>query len=124
MELREALKLVWNEERIDKFIKELEGEVSSYKIDCLEKFIEDIIENDKLVDETKLKRYCKNMDAFENGRAFLFDFFTAIKTPEGDIVAERVQEDEDEANRIIENLIERGAISVKEVPGEFIVWYR
>ncbi|MGL5982970.1 MAG: hypothetical protein ACRCZR_06555, partial [Cetobacterium sp.] len=63
------------------------------------------------------------MDAFINAEEFLIDFFKCIKTPEGDAVANRLENNPEEVERLLNGLLASKKIRVKENAEEFIVWY-
>ena len=113
----------WNKEKSDKFYETLESSVLSYKVDCLEKFIEDIFEENPSVKRDEILRYAKNMDAFTDAEEFLIDFFKSTRTLEGDIVAARLENNPEEVERLLNGLLASKKIRVKENENEFIVWY-
>ncbi|WP_448822070.1 hypothetical protein [Cetobacterium sp.] len=121
--VRETFYMHWSKEKSDKFYETLESSVLSYKIECLEKFIEDIFEENPQVKRDEILRYAKNMDAFTDAEEFLVDFFKSTRTPEGDAVAARLEDNPDEVERLLNGLLASTKIRVKENENEFIVWY-
>lgn len=121
--IEETLYKYWSKDKSDKFYKTLESSVLSYKVDCLEKFIEDIFLENPNVKRDELLRYTKNMDAFVNAEEFLIDFFKSTRTPEGDAVASRLEENPDEVERLLNGLLISKKIRIKEDENELIVWY-
>ena len=113
----------WNKEKSDKFYETLESSVLSYKVDCLEKFIEDIFEENPSVKRDEILRYAKNMDAFTDAEEFLIDFFNSTRTSEGNAVAARLEDNPEEVERLLNGLLASKRIRVKENENEFIVWY-
>ena len=113
----------WSKEKSDKFYESLESSVLSYKVECLEKFIEDIFEENPSVKRDEILRYAKNMDAFTDAEEFLIDFFKSTRTPEGDAVAARLEDNPEEVERLLNGLLASKRIRVKENENEFIVWY-
>lgn len=113
----------WDKEKSDKFYESLESSVLSYKVECLEKFIEDIFEENPNVKRDEILRYAKNMDAFTDAEEFLIDFFRSTRTPEGDAVATRLEDNPEEVERLLNGLLASKKIRVKENENEFIVWY-
>lgn len=113
----------WNKEKSDKFYETLESSVLSYKVDCLEKFIEDIFEENPSVKRDEILRYAKNMDAFTDAEEFLIDFFKSTRTPEGDAIAARLEDNPEEVERLLNGLLASKKIRIKENENEFIVWY-
>ncbi|MGL5575979.1 hypothetical protein [Cetobacterium sp.] len=63
----------WSKEKSDIFYKTLESSVLSYKLECLEKFIENIFEENLAVKRDEILRCAKNMDAFTDAEEFLVD---------------------------------------------------
>ena len=122
--LKKQLSKIWKNDRIEKFYKSIEKHCKLYKIECLEKFIIEIIDGNEKVEEKDLIRYCNNMDAYVSDTEFMIDFFRAIRTPEGDAVAKRIEDDHEEVLRMVEGLKSSGKIEYKESPEEFIVWYK
>lgn len=121
--IKETLYKYWSKEKSDNFCKTLESSILSYKVDCLEKFIEDIFLENPNVKRNELLRYTKNMDAFVNAEEFLIDFFKATRTPEGDAVAVKLENNTDEVERLLNGLIVSKKIRVKENENEIIIWY-
>lgn len=121
--IKENLLKIWDNGRVESFSEELEKTFPVYKIECLEKFIEDIVSEDPMISEEKLKRYCKNMDAFIDAEEFLVDFFKSTRTTEGDAVATRLKDNPEEVERLVDGLLSLKKIRVKEKENEFIVWY-
>ncbi|MGL5623689.1 hypothetical protein [Cetobacterium sp.] len=113
----------WDKEKSDKFYESLESSVLSYKVECLEKFIEDIFEENPGVKRAEILRYTKNMDAFTDAEEFLIDFFKSTRTPEGNAVAARLEGNPEEVERLLNGLLASKRIRVKENENEFIVWY-
>lgn len=113
----------WSKEKSDKFYKVLQSSVLSYKIECLEKFIEDIFRDNPQVKRDEILRYTKNMDAFTDAKEFLVDFFKSTKTPEGNAVAARLEDNPEEVERLLDGLLASKRIRVKDNETEFIVWY-
>lgn len=121
--IEETLYKYWSKERTDKFYEILESSVLTYKVECLEKFIEEILKENPNVNEDELLRYIKNMDAFCNAEEFLIDFFKSTRTAEGDAVAARLEDNPKEVERFLEGLLTSKRIRIKERENEFIVWY-
>ncbi|MGL4862617.1 MAG: hypothetical protein ACRC4T_05775 [Cetobacterium sp.] len=121
--VRETFYKHWNKDKCDKFYEVLQSSVLSYKIECLEKFIDDIFEENPSVKIDEILRYTKNMDAFTNAEEFLIDFFRSTRTPEGDAVAARLKDNPEEVERLLNGLLASKRIKVKESENEFIVWY-
>lgn len=121
--IKENLLKIWDNERVESFSKELESSFPIYKIECLERFLEEIVEEDPIISEEKLMRYCKNMDAFTDVEEFLIDFFKSTRTPEGEAVATRLEDNSEEVERLLDGLLASKRIRVKENENEFIVWY-
>lgn len=121
--VRETFYKYWNKEKSDTFYKTLESSVLSYKLECLEKFIEDIFKENPSVKRDEILRYAKNMDAFIDAEEFLIDFFKCTKTPEGDAIAARLEGNSEEVQRFLSGLLASKKIRVKENENEFIVWY-
>lgn len=121
--VRETFYKYWNKEKSDKFYEVLQSSVLSYKIECLEKFIEDIFEENPSVKRDVILRYAKNMDAFTDSEEFLIDFFKCTRTPEGDAIAARLEDNTEEVERFLNGLLASKKIRVKENENEFIVWY-
>lgn len=113
----------WDKDKSDKFYESLESSVLSYKVECLEKFIEDIFEENPNVKRDEILRYTKNMDAFTDAEEFLIDFFKSTRTPEGDAIATRLEDNPEEVERLLNGLLASKRIRVKENENEFIVWY-
>lgn len=113
----------WGKEKSDKFYENLESSVLSYKVECLEKFIEDIFEENPNVKKNEILRYAKNMDAFTDAEEFLIDFFKSTRTSEGDAVAARLDGNPEEIERLLNGLLASKRIRIKENENEFIVWY-
>lgn len=113
----------WSKEKSDKFYESLESSVLSYKVECLEKFIEDIFEENPSVKRDEILRYAKNMDAFTDAEEFLIDFFKSTRTSEGNAVAARLEDNPEEVERLLNGLLASKRIRVKENENEFIVWY-
>lgn len=121
--IKEVFYKYWDKKKSDKFYESLESSVLSYKVECLEKFIEDIFEENPSVKRDEILRYAKNMDAFTNAEEFLIDFFKSTRTPEGDAVAARLEHNPEEVERLLNGLLASKRIRVKENENEFIVWY-
>ena len=121
--VRETFYKHWNKEKSDTFYKTLESSVLSYKLECLEKFIEEIFEENPGVKRDEILRYAKNMDAFTDAEEFLIDFFKSTRTLEGDAVAARLEDNPEEVERLLSGLLTSKRIRVKENETEFIVWY-
>ncbi|MEG2352943.1 MAG: hypothetical protein RSB33_06565 [Cetobacterium sp.] len=121
--IKENLLKIWDNGRVESFSKELEKNFPVYKTECLEKFIENIVAEEPIISEEKLKRYCKNMDAFIDAEEFLVDFFKSTRTPEGDAVAAKLEDNPEEVERLLDGLLSLKKIRVKENENEFIVWY-
>ncbi|MGL4802057.1 MAG: hypothetical protein ACRC18_07300 [Cetobacterium sp.] len=121
--VRETFYKNWPKEKADKFYEVLQSSVLSYKIECLEKFIEDIFEENPSIKRDEILRYAKNMDAFTDAEEFLIDFFKSTRTPEGDVVAARLEGNSEEVERLLNGLLASKKIRVKENENEFIVWY-
>lgn len=121
--IKEVFYKYWDKEKSDKFYESLESSVLSYKVECLEKFIEDIFEENPSVKRDEILRYAKNMDAFTNAEEFLIDFFKSTRTPEGDAVATRLEDNPEEVERLLSGLLASKRIRIKENENEFIVWY-
>lgn len=121
--VRETFYKHWSKEKSDKFYEILQSSVLSYKIECLERFIEEIFEENPGVKRDEILRYTKNMDAFTDAEEFLIDFFKSTKTPEGDAVAARLEDNPEEVERLLNGLLALKKIRVKEKENEFIVWY-
>ena len=121
--IKKTLYKYWDKEKSDTFYEVLESSVLSYKVECLEKFIEDIFEENPSVKMDEILRYAKNMDAFTDAEEFLIDFFKATRTPEGDAVAARLEGNPKEVERLLDGLLASKRIRVKENENEFIVWY-
>ena len=113
----------WSKEKSDRFYEVLQSSVLSYKIECLEKFIEDIFRDNPQVKRDEILRYTKNMDAFSDAEDFLIDFFKSTRTPEGDAVAARLEDNPEEVERLLNGLLTSKRIKVKESENELIVWY-
>lgn len=113
----------WSKEKSDKFYEILESSVLSYKVECLEKFIEDIFEDNPSVKRDEILRYAKNMDAFTDAEEFLIDFFKSTRTSEGNVIAARLEDNPEEVERLLSGLLASKKIRVKENENEFIVWY-
>ena len=120
---RETFYKYWDKEKSDTFYKTLESSVLSYKIECLEKFIEEIFKENPSVKRDEILRYTKNMDAFTDAEEFLIDFFKSTRTPEGDVIAARLEDNPEEVERLLNGLLASKRIRVKENENEFIVWY-
>lgn len=121
--VRETFYKNWSKEKSDKFYEVLQSSVLSYKIECLEKFIEDIFQENPQVKRDEILRYAKNMDAFTNADEFLIDFFKSTRTPEGDAIAARLEDNSEEVERLLSGLLASKRIRIKENENEFIVWY-
>ena len=121
--VREAFYKNWSKEKSDKFYDVLQSSVLSYKIECLEKFIEEIFKENPSVKRDEILRYTKNMDAFTYAEEFLIDFFKSTRTPEGDVIAARLEDNPEEVERLLNGLLASKRIRVKENENEFIVWY-
>ena len=121
--VRETFYKNWTKEKSDKFYEVLQSSVLSYKIECLEKFIEDIFKENPNVKRDEILRYTKNMDAFTDAEEFLIDFFKSTRTPEGEIVAKKLEDNPEEVERLLNGLLDSNKIRVKENENEFIVWY-
>lgn len=121
--IKEILEKYWDNNRVEKFCENLEREVLSYKVECLERFLEDIFIENPNVNENELIRFAKNMDAFVNSEEFLVDFFKGIKTPEGDTIAEKLKGNDEEIERVVGELLKLGKIKIIENESEFLVWY-
>ena len=121
--IKKTLYKYCDKEKSDTFYEVLESSVLSYKVECLEKFIEDIFEENPSVKRDEILRYAKNMDAFTDAEEFLIDFFKATRTPEGDAVAARLEGNPKEVERLLDGLLASKRIRVKENENEFIVWY-
>ena len=121
--IKEVFYKHWDKEKSDKFYESLKSSVLSYKVECLEKFIEDIFEENPSVKRDEILRYAKNMDAFTDAEEFLIDFFKSTRTSEGNAVAERLENNPEEVERLLNGLLTSKRIKVKENENEFIVWY-
>lgn len=121
--IKNTLYKYWSKEKTDKFYETLESTILVYKIECLEKFIEDILKENPEVKRDELLKYAQNMDAFSNAEEFLIDFFKSTRTAEGDAVAARLEDNPIEVERFLEGLLASKRIKVKENENEFIVWY-
>lgn len=121
--IKETLYKYWSKEKSDKFYETLESSVLTYKVECLEKFIEEILKENPEVKRDELLKYAKNMDAFSNAEEFLIDFFKSTRTAEGDAVAARLENNPEEVERFLEGLLTSKRIRIKERENEFIVWY-
>ncbi|MGL5724832.1 hypothetical protein [Cetobacterium sp.] len=121
--IKETLYKYWSKEKSDKFYETLESSVLTYKVECLEKFIEEILKENPKVKRNELLTYAKNMDAFSNAEEFLIDFFKSTRTPEGDAVAARLEDNPEEVERFLTALLSSKKVRVKESESEFIVWY-
>lgn len=121
--IKEILYKYWSKEKSDKFYETLESSVLTYKVECLEKFIEEILKENPEVKRDELLKYAQNMDAFSNAEEFLIDFFKSTRTPEGDAVAARLEDNPEEVERFLTALLSSKKIRVKESENEFIVWY-
>ena len=121
--IKETLYKYWSKEKTDKFYETLESTILVYKIECLEKFIEEILKENPEVKRNELLTYTKNMDAFSNAEEFLIDFFKSTRTPQGDAVAARLEDNPEEVERFLTALLASKKIRVKENWNEFIVWY-
>ncbi|MGL5611871.1 hypothetical protein [Cetobacterium sp.] len=121
--IKEVFYKHWDKEKSDKFYESLESSVLSYKVECLEKFIEDIFEENPSVKRDEILRYAKNMDAFTDAEEFLIDFFKSTRTPEGNAVAARLEDNPEEVERLLNGLLASKRIRIKENENEFIVWY-
>ncbi|MGL5367983.1 MAG: hypothetical protein ACRDAG_06715, partial [Cetobacterium somerae] len=75
------------------------------------------------VKRDEILRYTKNMDAFTDAEEFLIDFFKSTRTPEGDAIATRLEDNPEEVERLLNGLLASKRIRVKENENEFIVWY-
>ncbi|MGL4868487.1 MAG: hypothetical protein ACRC4S_07595 [Cetobacterium sp.] len=121
--IREVLCNYWEPELVMDFYEDLEDSVLSYKIDCLEFFIDEMLTENPQITELEIMNHARNMDAYVSSEEFLIDFFKCTKTPEGDSIARRLENDEKEVERLVHELIMLKKIRVKEKPNEFIVWY-
>lgn len=121
--VRETFYKHWSKEKSDTFYKTLESSVLNYKLECLEKFIEDIFNENPAVKRDEILRYAKNMDAFTDAEEFLIDFFKCTRTPEGDAIAARLEDNPEEVERFLNGLLTSKKIRIKENEHEFIVWY-
>ncbi|MGL5715696.1 MAG: hypothetical protein ACRCX2_21925 [Paraclostridium sp.] len=121
--IKETLYKYWSKEKTDKFYETLESTILVYKIECLEKFIEEILKENPEVKRNELLTYAKNMDAFSNAEEFLIDFFKSTRTAEGDAVAARLEDNPAEVERFLTALLVSKKIRTKENGNEFIVWY-
>lgn len=121
--VRETFYKYWDKEKSDTFYKTLESSVLSYKLECLEKFIEDIFKENPSVKRDEILKYAKNMDAFTDAEEFLIDFFKCTRTPEGDAIATRLKDNSEEIERFLNGLLASKKIRIKENESEFIVWY-
>lgn len=121
--VRETFYKNWSKEKSDKFYEVLQSSVLSYKIECLEKFIEEIFEENPSVKRDEILRYTKNMDAFTHAEEFLIDFFKSTRTLEGDAIAARLEDNPEEVERLLNGLLSSKRIRIKEKENEFIVWY-
>lgn len=121
--IKETLYKYWSKEKTNKFYETLESTVLVYKIECLEKFIEEILKENPDVKTDELLRYAKNMDAFSNAEEFLIDFFKSTRTAEGDAIAARLEDNSEEVERFLEGLLVSKKIRTKESEDEFIIWY-
>lgn len=115
--IKKTLYKYWSKEKSDKFYETLKSSILSYKIDCLEKFIEDIFLENPNVKRDELLKYAKNMDAFINVEEFLIS--TTIS--EDDII--RLQDNPNEIEKILNKLLISKKVRVKQNKSEFIVWY-
>ncbi|MGL4999285.1 MAG: hypothetical protein ACRC5T_09980, partial [Cetobacterium sp.] len=109
--------------KVDEFYETLQSKVLSYKIECLEYFIEDILRENPLIKSSEIIKLAQNMDAFVSCEEFLIDFFKCTETPEADAVIARLDNDSDEVQRLVEGLVKSKKIRVKENENEFIVMY-
>ena len=121
--IKNTLYKYWSKEKTDKFYETLESTILVYKIECLEKFIEEILKENPEVKRNELLTYTKNMDAFSNAEEFLIDFFKSTRTPQGDAVAARLEDNPEEVERFLTALLSSKKVRVKESESEFIVWY-
>lgn len=121
--IKNTLYKYWSKEKTDKFYETLESTILVYKIECLEKFIEDILKENPEVKRDELLKYAQNMDAFSNAEEFLIDFFKSTRTAEGDAVAARLEDNPAEVQRFLTALLVSKKIRIKENGNEFIVWY-
>ncbi|MCQ8211186.1 hypothetical protein NON08_01210 [Cetobacterium somerae] len=121
--IREIFYKHWTKEKSDKFYETLKSSVLSYKIDCLEKFIEDIFKENPNVKRDEILRYTRNMDSFTDAEEFLVEFFSTDKTAEGEGVLAKLEEDPEEIKKILNRLLMSKQVKIKETKNEFIVWY-
>lgn len=121
--IREIFYKYWAREKSDKFYETLKSSVLSYKIDCLEKFIEDIFKDNPTVKRDEILRYARNMDSFSDAEEFLTEFFSIDKTAEGENILAKLEEDPKEMSKILDRLLISKQIKFKETKNEFIVWY-
>lgn len=121
--IREIFYKYWTREKSDKFYETLKSSVLSYKIDCLEKFIEDIFKDNPTVKRDEILRYTRNMDSFSDAEEFLTEFFSIDKTAEGENILAKLEEDPKEMSKILDRLLISKQIKFKETKNEFIVWY-
>ncbi|MGL5055816.1 MAG: hypothetical protein ACRC6A_00355 [Fusobacteriaceae bacterium] len=117
------LKKYWEIEKVNQFYETLQSKVLSYKVECLEYFIEDIFRENPKIKSSEIIKLAQNMDAFINAEEFLIDFFRCTETPEGEAVIARLENDSDEVQRLVEGLVKSKKIRVKENENEFIVMY-
>ncbi|MGL5725281.1 hypothetical protein [Cetobacterium sp.] len=121
--IKNTLYKYWSKEKTDKFYETLESTVLVYKIECLEKFIEEILKENPEIKRNELLKYAQNMDAFSNAEEFLIDFFKCTRTADGDAVAARLEDNPAEVERFLTALLVSKKIRIKENGNEFIVWY-
>lgn len=121
--VRETFYRHWNKEKSDTFYKTLESSVLSCKLEYLEKFIEEIFEENPSVKRDEILRYAKNMNAFTDAEEFLIDFLKSTRTSEGDAVAARLEGNPEEVEILLNGLLASKRIRIKEKESEFIVWY-
>ncbi|MGL5982367.1 MAG: hypothetical protein ACRCZR_03480 [Cetobacterium sp.] len=121
--MKAILKKYWIVEKVDEFCENLQSSVLSYKVECLEYFIEDIFRENPKIKSSEIIRLAQNMDAFVSSEEFLIDFFKCTKTPEADAIISRLENDSDEVQRLVEGLVKSKKIKVKENENEFIVMY-
>ncbi|MGL5049007.1 MAG: hypothetical protein ACRC6E_00035 [Fusobacteriaceae bacterium] len=117
------LKKYWEIEKVNQFCENLQSKVLSYKVECLEYFIEDIFMENPLIKSSEIIKLAQNMDAFLSREEFLIDFFRCTETPEGEAVIARLENDPEEVDKLINGLLALKKIRVKENENEFIVMY-
>ncbi|MGX6592844.1 hypothetical protein [Cetobacterium ceti] len=122
--LRKSLSKIWEEERIEKFLKLLEDNLPIYKGETLVYFIDSILEKEPQISEYKILEYTNRMDAFCTPYEFLEDLFSQSKESSIINLLTSIKNDNEKINQIINQLVTNRSIEIYEKENEFYVFIK